>query len=532
MRARRVCEPIPRRSERAAAPGRQGARRRLPSRVAADERRRWAGCGGPRSRRGIGSQALKALLPLLLLLLTGLAPKEGETFYSRKAEIAPFPREVPLNGTITFKITLKVGFHTPVICVTSPDGSTKYYTKPDRVVGTYKPEFDVGFKGLQGAYRVELVVDSDEGDTTAAQFTIWAGVERPESLPESAKPRPKSDYPPESAVEHPIHLERKLFRMINEYRKARGLEPFPWLEHAAILAREHWLDYMEIQPRPKRIPHVLPGAGCIADRFKDTFAWPATVRKFPIRDPEVGPEAQGFCSEALATVRSIDWLFRENYLRESAFRAPVISRFPTHSAVGIVRDEGSDKLHIATVYIQINSTRVLSELENEWKETEKLESRAIKKPEERAEFLRRLGRTGDPRSLDLFERRLNPKRPLPAAAALDALFLNAPEVAEKWLERQTPVLARAHREGAYFRAVPLILTMAAVQYDAPTRLRGQKELARVSALADRFLEAALRLVALGATDDAREDLGVIARRFAGLPAAEKAREKLREIEDG
>ncbi|MHC4471748.1 MAG: hypothetical protein ACYTDY_00865 [Planctomycetota bacterium] len=482
-------------------------------------------------------RATLAVPPLLLLLLV-FAPlageeswKKREIFYPGKAEIAPFPREVPLNGTITFKITLKRKFKSPVITVTDPAGATRYYVKPDRTVGSSKPEFDVGFKGRKGAYRVELVVDSERGDTTAAQFTIWVGVKRPETLPETSKRRPQSDYAPEAPTEHHLRLERKLFRMVNDYRREIGAKPYPWLEKAAVLAREHWKDYHDITPRPKKLTHIIPGGGSIADRFMDTYAWPYTERKFPIRDPKVGPEADCYCSELLAAPRSLEWLFKEYCLKESAFRSPIISKFPTHAGVGIVREEASAKLYTAVVFVQVNATRVLADLEKEWKETQKLESRAQKDPAERAELLRRLARMGDPRSLDVFKRRLDRRDPTVAAAALDGLFLNDPEQATKWVERQIPRLARAHREKNYKNAIPLIRTLMEVKYDFAVRTRGRMEFTQVSDLADRFLEASLRLIELGEREDARADLTLIVQRFAGLPAAEKAEEKLRELEE-
>jgi hypothetical protein len=481
-------------------------------------------------------RAARAVLPLLLLPLLILSSpaaakeKRGETFYPGRASIESFPREVPLGGSITFKVTVKSRHHTPVLAVIWPDGRTEYLT-PTRTISRAKHEFDVVFKAGKGAYRIELVVDSERGDTTAAQFTIYVGVKRPERLPETKKRRPHSDYGRERRDEDTLRLERNLFLTINEYREEIGLEPYPWLEKAAYLAREHWRDWLELDPRPDKFSHLIAGAGSIADRLMDVFAWPWTVRKFPVKDPEVGPEATSYCSEALGASWSLDWIFREYLIRESAFRAPLVSEYPTHAAVGMIREEKTGLLYAAVVYVQVNSLRVRRELGEELKEIEKLEARATKDETEKAEYLRRLGRFGDPASLELFVRRLSRSRsPVVRAAALDALFLNAPDRAAKWIERQTPRLVRAHRNDSYAKILPALRTFAEVRYDAFTRARGRQEVAYIERLSETFLKAALRLLELGATDDARTDLELIVDHFAGLPAADRAREVLDGLE--
>jgi hypothetical protein len=469
--------------------------------------------------------------PLLVFILA--APSladDREVFHPSKASFEKFPREVEGNSNYVYQVRLKSGYFAPVMAVTRPNGSTEYI-RPLRDLGSRKYEFEVPFAAGRGEYRVELIVDSKSGDTTAAQFTIWAGIRKPDELPASEGPRPEGDYAPEPKDESTIRLERKLFGHMNAFREKQGLPPYRWLEQAAQLARSHLLDYLEMKPRPKRLTHLIPGHGSIADRFEETLAWPNTIRKFPIQNPVVSPEAVGYCSEALAWVVSLDWLFNEYFLRESAFRAPVISKYPTHAAVGIIRDPDTGKLTTATVYVQLNSTRVMEDLEEEWEETGDQEADA-REPGKRAMFLRRLGRMSDPRSLPLYGRRLDSKEPVVRAAALDALFLNDPKKAGKWVERQVPRLARARREDSFKPAIPILQTMAAVQYDLPTRLRGESELTELSGLATRVLGNALKLLELGDVEFARETLGLIAARFEGLPEAEVAAAKLEELNSG
>ncbi len=467
------------------------------------------------------------LLTFLILMATVARGADREVFHTGKAGFGKFPREVALNATQLFQVRLKSGYFSPVMAVTYPDGSTEYI-RPAREVSRRKFEFEVPFSAGRGRYRVELVVDSRDGDTTAAQFTMWVGMKKPATPASSDTPLPQEEYPPEPRAENTIRLERKLFRLMNDYREELHLKSYPWMEEAAYLAREHLTDYLALKPRPKRLTHLIPGKGSIADRFNNVLAWPRTIRKFPIRNPAVGPEAVGYCSEALAAVTSLDWLFKEYFLRESAFRLPVISKYPTHAAVGIVRNPGTGRLYTATVYVQLNSTRVEEDREAQWEETTKLEDRATD-PAKQAVYLRRLGRMSDPRSAALFRRRLDAAEPEVRSAALDATFLTNPELARKWVERQRSKIARARRDDKFGEAIPILLTFASTEYDLPTRIRGERELEKLSDLAGRVLANAIRLIDLGDKMFAKETLELVAKRFEGLPEADRAREKLEEL---
>ena len=473
-------------------------------------------------KTALGATLLLALLPLA-------SGAEGERFHPEKAEILPFPREVARNGTVTFVVKVRRGYHTPIFAVTAPDGSTEYH-RPDRTPepGTY--EFDLGFKGAPGAYPVELIVDSTRGDTTAARFTVWAGVPRPEATAESGEKRPEGDYEPEDPDESTIRLERDLMRLLNGYRRTKGLAPYPWLEKAAILARSHLSDYLALEPRPAKLTHQIPGKGFLADRFEDFFAWPTTVRKFPVAEPEIGPDAVSYCSESLAAPRSLTWLFREYFLREPAFRAPVISPFPTHAAVGIVRDAKTGRLYTATVFVQVNSTRVRDGLARELADLVRAESRA-KDDEEAADAIRTLARFGDEGAVKTLERRLSDRRPKVRAAALDGLFLLDLETADEWVERQARVLARAHERERYGPALPILETFAAVEFDATVRRRGISELATLTAGSEAELDAAFLRLMSGNTDEGRAALEEVAARYDGLPAAAAAKAKLAELEE-
>ena len=451
-------------------------------------------------------------------------------FRSRRAEVAPFRREVPLGKQIGISVKPAPKHHSPKLAITAPDGSTRYLDPEGgaNVAGWY--EFKVDFEKGKGAYRFELVVDSPRGDTSAAQFTIWVGVPKPEEgEEEEAEPRPDSEYPPEPEDVHLLVLERKLFRLVNAYRKKNGLPPFPWLENVAVLGRAHLADYLKMKPRPKELTHLIPGYGAIADRFEDLHAV-QTARKFPVRDPEIGPTAVSYISESLAAMRSVDWLFNEYYLRESAFRKPVISKYPTHAAAAMVRDEETGFLYSAFIYVQVNATRVRDQLAKTGKEAVKLESRA-RDADARAVNLRKLGRLGDPKAIGIYRKRLGRNSP-PAvrAAALDALLLNDPDEFAKWRKQQEPMLHKARESENYARALPVLLAYAKLQWDPRLRASGEREVRFVARLADFEIEAAEEQLAAGDRAAAMERFEAIGNRFPGLPAAQKAKERLEELE--
>jgi hypothetical protein len=476
-------------------------------------------------------------VPLLLLLFAAVggmppaagAKEKGEIFRSRRAEVAPFPREVPLGKQIAISVKPAPKHHSPKIAITAPDGSTRYLNPEGgaNAVGWY--EFKVDFEKGKGAYRFELVVDSPRGDTSAAQFTIWVGVPKPKQDEEEMETRPDSSYDPEPEDVHTLVLERKLYRLVNDYRKKNRLPEFPWLEDVAVLGRLHLADYLKMKPRPKELTHLIPGFGSIADRFEDLHA-AETVRKFPVRDPEVGPNAVSFISESLSAMRSVDWLFEQYYLKESAFRKPVISKYPTHAAAAMVRDEATGFLYSAFIYIQVNATRVRDQMELTRKETVKLENRA-RDPDARAVYLRKLGQQGDPKSIAIFRRRLGKSyAPAVRAAALDALHLNDPDQYAKWCKQQEPLLRKARESENYGQALPVLLAWAGLEWDPRLRAAGEREVRFVTRLADFELEAAEEQLTAGDRAAAVERLETIQLRFPGLPAAEKAKTRLRELE--
>jgi len=472
------------------------------------------------------------VLPLFLLLAAAAAADEkGEVFHKERAEVAPFPREVGLGRQIELKVRPAEDHTSPVITVTAPDGSTEYY-RPYKTDGDGFQLIKVDLSKGRGAYRFEVVVDSSRGDTTAAQFTIWVGVKKPEGDGEEFERRPDSAYPPEPDDVHVLVLERKLFRLVNDYRRKRGVSPYPWLEKVAELGRAHLLDYLKMSPRPKELTHLIPSYGAIADRFEDHYAerfGGRTIRKFPVAHPDVGPTAENYLTESLGAMRSVDWLFKEYFLRESAFRKPVLSKYPTHAAVAMVRDEKTEHLFSATIYVQVNSTKIRKDLEEEMKETVRQESRA-RDPNARALFLRKLGRLGDPKTVSTFRRRLGGSNPPEVrAAALDALLLNAPELYDDWRKDQGRILEKARRDEDYADALPVLEALARLEWDPAARRSAEREVRFVTRLSEFELEAAEESLAKGDREAAIEHLKAISRRFPGLPVAERAAERLKEL---
>jgi len=469
---------------------------------------------------------------MLILVASAQAGEKGEVFKIRRAEVAPFPREVPLGKQTEIRVRPARKHHSPKLAITAPNGTTRYLNPEGKkdVAGWFT--FLVDFEKGKGAYRFELVVDSPRGDTSAAQFTIWVGVSKPKEGEEEEKAlerRPDTDYAPEPRDVPLLVLERKLYRLVNGYRKSKGLPPFPWLENVAVLGRLHLADYLKMKPRPKALTHLIPGYGSIADRFEDLHAV-ETLRKFPVRDPEIGPDAMSYISESLATMRSVDWLFKEYYLRESAFRKPVISKYPTHAAVAMVWDVKEGRICCAFIYVQVNATRVRQVIEEKKKETVKLESRA-RDPDARAVYLRALARQGDLKSIAIYRRRLGRNYP-PAvrAAALDALLLNDPDAFMKWRKQKESILRKARDSEDYSHALPVLLAYAKLEWDARLRGSGEREVRFITRLAEFEIEAAEEQLAAGERAAAIERFEAIRRRFPGLPSAEKAKERLKGLE--
>ena len=215
--------------------------------------------------------------------------------------------------------------------------------------------------------------------------------------------------------------------------------------------------------------------------------------------------------------------------KESAFRAPVLSEYPTHAAVGMVRDGKGGLIYSATIYVQVNSTRVLKEMEAEYRETVGLENGA-QEPAKKAKFLRRLGQMGDPRSLKIFTRRLGRMvDPVVRGAALDSMFLNDPVRAAAWMEKHKDLLDKARRDEDYREALPYVLTLARLKWNDRIKGPADRELAFVRRLAQFELEAALAKVESGDAAAAREQLEAVVARFPGLKAAKRAAEKLAEL---
>jgi hypothetical protein len=229
-------------------------------------------------------------------------------------------------------------------------------------------------------------------------------------------------------------------------------------------------------------------------------------------------------------MRSVDWLFNEYFLKESAFRAMVISEYPTHAAVAMVRDGKGGLIYSATIYVQINSTRVLKEMEAEYKETVALLTGA-KDPGKQAKFLRRMGRMSDPRSMATFTRRLGPTfDPVVRGAALDCLFLTDPDRARAWIEKEKGVVEKARRDEDYREALPYLLTLANLAWNDDVKGPAEREVAFVTRLAQFELEAAIAKIDSGDRAAAIRQLEAVVERFPGLPAAERAAARLKEIQ--
>ncbi len=321
-----------------------------------------------------GMPARRASGPLLpLLLLAGVlaaAPAgtpralavEGpsqedpdrEFFDRSRAIFETFPRSAVRGSLFTLKFRLHAGYRDPVLVIVFPDG-TPLYLRPPFESGDWVGTFRLDSKG--GKHRVALVVDSNAGDLTAAQFILSATKSDGSEIDRDVE-IPPADTPYDSIPEgeHPLRVERHLFRRMNAFRVKNGLKPLPWHEGVARCARVQIPESAQVfedsfDPRvgygflPHNVPQVVkadaagndrevsPEGPRIADRCRTDLGWPVVVPKLPPDNPVRGRGQPNYISESmLAPDPSLDRKFEQTMLRVSDHRAPMLSEWATHAA--------------------------------------------------------------------------------------------------------------------------------------------------------------------------------------------------------
>ena len=130
----------------------------------------------------------------------------------RWATITPVPRALAADATIKVTGELTGGLHTPQFVVSLPDGTSD---RRDPQQGT---KFALSMEAkARGEYRVELLADSEFGETVVANFPVYVGVP-----PTTYVTVDGGDGAAGGAVSE-AQSQQRLLALINEDRKRAGL---------------------------------------------------------------------------------------------------------------------------------------------------------------------------------------------------------------------------------------------------------------------------------------------------------------------
>ncbi len=119
----------------------------------------------------------------------------------------------------------------------------------------------------RGVYQVEVLAEGKFGPEVAANFPLFCGVERPDSVEYELE-----RMAPDATA---AQVARENFRYLNAARQARGLEPLRWSPEAAEAARAHSQDMVS----NGFIGHVSPSTGDVSARFSRAGIEGAVIRE-------------------------------------------------------------------------------------------------------------------------------------------------------------------------------------------------------------------------------------------------------------
>ncbi|MFI5402702.1 MAG: hypothetical protein ACHQ1G_07185, partial [Planctomycetota bacterium] len=183
---------------------------------------------------------------LLGLLVVAAAAKGAELFNEKVGILETFPREVARGKTLVLKGTLKGAYKSPELILIAPRGKT--YLNGEQVINGQAFAFTVRFEEGPGPYRLELIARTPEATRSAARFTVYHGVPKPEVEP----PEPPPTGPRTPYAIHVRLLEKRFFRLLGDFRKGIECEPVGWNEAVAARAREHAENMAEAHRRQHR----------------------------------------------------------------------------------------------------------------------------------------------------------------------------------------------------------------------------------------------------------------------------------------
>lgn len=457
----------------------------------------------------------------LLVLLAAAATAAGaELFNDKVAALDPFVREVARGKTLAIRGACRGAYKSPELILIAPGGKT-YLNEQAEISG---PSFSyvVRFEEGPGPYRLELIAHTHDATRSAARFTVWYGVAKPEV--EEEEPPVQGKKTPLAI--HPELIEKRFHHLLNSFRKGIGCDPVGWNEAVAARAREHAQRMAEAQRRQ----HRFGGTG-VGEMLKADGAGPGglsgpatpwvrinTVRPFPQPTPgNPGPSVQNRLSVHLVAGDSLEELFERHFVREAAFRICAADPHCLEVGVGAARtgataadgkpaQPGSVTVYYCVCFVQVNEKPVIRGQDDAFDAL--LRSAKDKEPH----VLRALGRWDRPKAAKLLEQAFGDARVAIASAAFDGLLLLDEDQARAEYQRRTASAEGALAEGRY--------ADAAAPFEPFRECQMDRQIARAHENAVKDAQAAARKELAGIVDGPRSERDArvldLRRRVQGL----------------
>lgn len=221
----------------------------------------------------------------------------------RHLTLAPIPRTLEPNATLSLQGTLGAGLRSPQLVVTYPDGSSQRGEPQSKSAF----RFQVGMRG-SGEHRVELLADSADGIQVVANFPVYAGVAPLRELTVAAS----SGGP----ALGPDQLASRLLELMNEQRVRAQRLPLEQDGRLAAIGLAHSQDMQ----RNNFIAHTSPNTGTAVDR----------VARAGIRTPLVLENiGRGYSAEEI----------HHGLMESPGHRENILNRDATHVGIGVVVTE-------------------------------------------------------------------------------------------------------------------------------------------------------------------------------------------------
>jgi hypothetical protein len=416
---------------------------------------------------------------ILSLLVVAAAARGAELFNEKVAMLDPFPREVARGKSLDLAGTCRGAYKVPELILIAPLGKT--YKNEDFEIHDPAFKFHVRFEEGAGPYRLELIAHTADGTTrSAARFTIYYGVPKPEKEPEDP---PLMGPKTQPALDERV-LEKRFLRILNDFRASIGCDAVGWNEAVAARAREHARWMAKANRRQYRfgkggsIPEMLEANGA----GTSGLSGPATpwhsvdsLRPFPPQSPGVaGPKVVNRLVVQLVSGDSLEDAFERYFVREAAFRICAADPHCLEVAIGAARAAAPPPPKGKPAVIATNVFYTICFLQVNEKPLIRAQDEAfdalLKRGREREpDVLRALGCWGRPRAWKLLEGALDDERPEVAGAAFDGLLVLDEEKARAEYARRTQPKENALAQRRYADAAALFGPFREVTYDRQIR---------------------------------------------------------------